>query len=169
MKEIIKEMLFDDIELLEKLAANGDEDAAFCLGYRRYMNGDFDEAQELLLPFANEGEAEAQYYVGCCLVEDGREDEAYRYFLLSGMRGNADSAYMLVNYYHYGGDGVEKDDEEALRWLKAAADGGVYYACLELADLTDTFLWDDGEEFEGEIPTDITADYYRELAKRREN
>ena len=166
VKEVIKDMLYEDIELIEKLSENGDEDASFCLGYRRYMDGDYDEALELLMPFANGGEAEAQYYVGCCLCENDREDDAFRYFLLSSVQGNPDSAYMLVNYYRYGAEDLAKDEGEALLWLRAAADRGNALAAEELVKLVESGRWEDGEEFEGEMPADISTEHYRELAKK---
>ena len=63
------------------------------------------------------------------------EKQAFEYFLKAANSGIAGSMFM-VGYCYASGHGVEPDVEEAKKWLKMAADGGIEDAKELLAELS---------------------------------
>lgn len=54
---------------------------------------------------------------------DGRYSEAFELLLREAEDGNPDAQY-TVGYMYYEGQGVNQDDQAALRWIRESASGG---------------------------------------------
>ncbi|MCK8517049.1 SPOR domain-containing protein [Methylonatrum kenyense] len=54
---------------------------------------------------------------------DGRYSEAFELLLREAEDGNPDAQY-TVGYMYYEGQGVNQDDQSALRWIRESASGG---------------------------------------------
>jgi len=114
-------------------AKNGNINAMFHLGicYEFGIGTDTDlaKAAESYRKGVESGDGYAAERLGYLVSEgfDGQQPDdkqAFELFLTSANQGIASSMYM-VGYCYAGGAGVEKDETEARKWLKMAADGEI--------------------------------------------
>ena len=76
---------------------------------------------ENLIELANNGDAKAQYKLGIYyLDQEGNEEKAFKLIKESAEKGVAPAQVQLGCLYQYG-EGVEKNNEEALKWFRLAA------------------------------------------------
>ncbi|MBR5491843.1 MAG: SEL1-like repeat protein [Alistipes sp.] len=68
-------------------------------------------------------------------AEEQRFEDAYKLYEISAQKGNADAYYQLGEY-NYFGKGIEKNEVEAIKWYRKAAEKGSNYeqALLRLGD-----------------------------------
>lgn len=121
--------------LLQNLAADGNADAQVQLGLLYYegrgVAADETRAFALFERAAATGRTDAMFLLGrMCLLGHGpaRQDadadrNAARWFFEAARRGHADAQYHLGLLF-YAGTGVVKDTDEALKWIRRAADSG---------------------------------------------
>lgn len=118
------------VALLRQAADRENLDALVMLA-RLHYNGQFvaedrDAAVEMLVTAAGAGHTEAQlFYARHQLSTDdgaGFDAQALAWLREAAGPGGAPSAMMLLGTLHARGEHVEADSEEALRWLKRAAD-----------------------------------------------
>ncbi len=81
------------------------------------------EPQEAELRDAEPGAADPIYQQGLALKRDGAPGEAADRFLVAAEAGHSAAAYELAEAY-WQGNGVDRDDETATKWLTIAADRG---------------------------------------------
>lgn len=82
---------------------------------------DEDAAIRILLPLAEQGNAEAQFQLGEAYYLLKKQDTAgLKWFRQAADKGHASAMYFLGNM-HNNGDGVHKDNVEALKWYTLAA------------------------------------------------
>lgn len=121
--------------ILKPLAASGHPSAQLYLGNLYYAGKGVPEdertAVTLLMKSADQGNSDAMYQLGNAytfgtetpkLVADP-DAEAARWYFRSASAGNADAAYSLGLLF-LAGKGVEKNEKEALVWMKQAAKNG---------------------------------------------
>jgi len=120
----------EDIDVIRKLALNGDADAQYSLGRLYYggknASGDQEDAKVWYELAAEQGDAYKQYYIGMHNRGPGvpkDDEEAAKWWRLAAEQGHADSQYGLGMMYMEG-CGVEKDPDEAEKWLRLAAAHG---------------------------------------------
>lgn len=88
--------------------------------------------------------------LGCATINTPppRDDRAAQ-FLAAAAQGDPLRQYQLATSYRYGSSGVARDPEQALRWMRAAAEAGHGDAQFALGDLYlrgDLGLRPDGDE-----------------------
>ncbi len=68
-------------------------------------------------------------------AKEGRFEDAYKLYEISAQKGNTD-AYYLLGEYKFLGKGIEKNDVEAIKWYRKAAEAGQDFeqATLRLAE-----------------------------------
>jgi len=96
-------------------------------GRSAYINGDYPQAYEILLPLAEAGNAEAQKIIGI-MYDYGQGVEkdkraALDWFIRSAEQGQPAVQYQVGAKY-FRGDGIQQDYGEAARWWEKAAAGG---------------------------------------------
>jgi len=81
----------------------------------------FDKGIKILLPLAEGGNSEAQYRLGMAYSQKKPPDdaEAFKWYLKAAEQGYRQAIYPVIGAYRTG-VGVERDDQEADRWLKKA-------------------------------------------------
>jgi len=94
-------------------------------GQRKWTEGDYPGAMELLRPLADQGNAAAQYLVGLMYAnaqgfpEDGAEGA--RWFEKAAEGGNPDAAYALCQNFSVGRIGAPPDLVKSYVWCDVAA------------------------------------------------
>ena len=108
-------------------------------GKKAYLDYDFDSAVKIFEPLAQSGDEEAQRYLELIYksgyqkptYKDGkaaylRNDYKRAFEILLPLAKNGDSwSQYIVSLMYESGNGVEKDQEEAIKWLILAAESGV--------------------------------------------
>ena len=108
-------------------------------GKKAYLDYDFDSAVKIFEPLAQSGDEEAQRYLELIYksgyqkptYKDGkaaylRNDYKRAFEILLPLAKNGDSwSQYIVSLMYESGNGVEKDQEEAIKWLIIAAESGV--------------------------------------------
>lgn len=89
--------------------------------------------------------------VGAEPVEDEQYDEQYEGLRLLAEQGNEDAQFTLGTMYAYGVRGIKKDQQEAEKWLRKAAEhgsariqlnlGSLYYDGLLRRDYQEAMKW----------------------------
>ena len=115
------------VKWFRNAAEQGHADAQFMLG-RCYSTGEGiesnqEEAKKWYEKSAEQGNAEAQYWFGNFC--DG--EEAVKWYRKAAGQGNAEAEYALARCYR-DGNGVEKDENTAMGWLRSAARHGHRFA-----------------------------------------
>ena len=150
----------EGIKWLHKAAEQGHARAQCNLGFF-YLNGTYGmpaepteaEKAEVVKWFhkaADNGNDDAMALVGWCYREGfgvpQDQEEAVRLSRKAAELGNG-NAMLLVGWCYYEGLGVSQDKEEAIRWyLKADANGDVFFAARELMRCYIRGEYDPGEE-----------------------
>jgi TPR repeat protein len=100
-----------------------------------FLNGNYETAREMYLDGARDGDALSAYNYAYCLLKGiGGTYEpqlAKSYFSFARDLAGGVSAYMLSMLYMHG-EGVVRDFQKALEYMKLAADGGCIEAQLYL-------------------------------------
>jgi TPR repeat protein len=132
------------LKRLEPLAAQGEPQAQAQLGILLYLGRgvarDEERAFKLFGQAAARESAEAMFWLGrMYLLGDGpaakeadADREAARWYFEAARRGHAEAQYTLGLLF-MAGTGVEKNEDEARKWLKRAADAG-HGAAREFVD-----------------------------------
>ena len=112
------------ISEMEQLAKNGDIDAHTQLGMYYFVHDDA-RALEHLKVGAEAGDCRAQYFLGGVYYLGKFEVEvdkkmAADYYLLSAEQGHSPAQYGIAICL-YNGEGVQKNQQEARRWMEKAA------------------------------------------------
>lgn len=113
-------------------ARHGNANAQYWLGYCYYHGeGTPVNRTESLRWFqlaAEQGDADAQYYLGICYWDGegttANKKEAFRWFRIAAEQGVVDAQYYLGICYWKGEEieeNIEKNIDEAIRWLRCAA------------------------------------------------
>ena len=95
----------------------------FLAGEKVYDQGDVSQAMTLLRRAADAGHAKAQARLGEILDQAEFNEEAVDYFRKAAEQGEPDGEFGLASMYA-AGEGVKKDQNEALVWFKRAAEKG---------------------------------------------
>jgi len=116
------------------LAAKGGNASAQCVLGDCYFRGagvkkDFPTAINYYKSAANQGDRNAEEVLGYCYYYgDGgiNKDykEAVKWYSLSANNGNGEAAYYLAICYNEG-QGIDKNNSEALKWVEKAINGGI--------------------------------------------
>lgn len=85
------------------------------------------------------------YQQGMLLYDEGKEEESFPLLLKSARMGYDSAQYIAADMYNRG-KGIEKNDTEAMKWLREAAKQGHGIAQYELAEdmLNDAFYGGEG-------------------------
>ena len=86
-----------------------------------------------ILP-ADAGEAVAQCELGLILIEHQRPERAVCWLELAAAQGHAD-AMQWLGKLHARGEGVERDEAQAIEWIKHAAAHGHLIAQRQVEEL----------------------------------
>ncbi len=121
------------VSLLEKAIRHGESSAAVQLAqlylYGNGIPANPPKAVELLQQAARDGDSQAAYLLGEAYRsgKTGSADpaRAIEYFRLAADRGYGKAQYALGVLLNEGGEGVPKDQQAALVWLRRAAANGV--------------------------------------------
>jgi hypothetical protein len=109
---------------MSKSAINGYAPARTALGLLAESDGEKKAAIIYFESAAKQGHALAQYKMGYYQyygkVVKKERAKAFSNFLLSAQGGNSESLAFLADMYH-NGDGIKKDDKEALNWARKSA------------------------------------------------
>ncbi|MBV8440981.1 MAG: sel1 repeat family protein, partial [Hyphomicrobiales bacterium] len=102
-------------------------------GVAAYRQGDFAAAMRLLRPLADAGDAKAEFHLGrmYALGQGVRQDpgQAVAWYRKAAQHGNAEAEFVLGVMFL---DRSGAPQEEALVWLRQAADKGVFNAQVRL-------------------------------------
>ncbi len=80
-----------------------------------------EEIRELFTKAAEQGNVDAQYYLGRMYLDERQNiTESFKWFSKAAEQGHADAQCYLGMLYR-DGKGVQKSDEDALRWLRESA------------------------------------------------
>lgn len=90
-------------------------------GLRAYHAADMVQAMAILKKSADAGHAPSQALLGDILDQAEFNEEAVAYFRRAALQGNADGEYGLGSMYG-AGEGVKRDDAQALKWFTRAAE-----------------------------------------------
>lgn len=96
------------------------------------------EDMETAVAAAEAGEAEAQYHIGL-MFDTGRGVErnakkAHYWYSKAAVQNHAKAAYYLAKMYDTDTSGIPRNDAEAVRWYKVAADAGHFDARLKISN-----------------------------------
>lgn len=94
---------------------------------------DITEAAKIFRQAAEQNYAPAQVGLGELMHTTQENEEAVGWFLMAAYQGDAAGAYNLGQMYAVG-DGVEKNSEKALYWIKHAAEKNYLPAAVALAN-----------------------------------
>jgi hypothetical protein len=83
-----------------------------------------ERAKVRLTKAAKKGHAEAQHLLGVIYEEEGAYRLAVKYFRLAAWQGQLPQAQYKLASLYYDGHGVKRDVAEAVKWIRAAAEGG---------------------------------------------
>jgi uncharacterized protein len=132
--------------------------------HKAYMLCDFDRAYEIWHVAAELGDADAQAWIGSMYANgDGKEIDyhaAHSWYLKAALQGHSMSQSNVgVNFYT--GIGVEKNLDQAIYWLSAAAEKDDLKGLFNLA-----VLYSKGSvpEFNSETSEKMAAELYRRAA-----
>ena len=105
----------------------------FRAGYKAFHAGDIVQAMAILRKSADAGHAASQALLGDILDQAEFDDEALAYYRKAALQGNADGEFGLGKMYG-AGEGVKRDNAEALKWLARSAERGHVLATKVLAE-----------------------------------
>ena len=101
------------------------QDAAeeFEVGLNAYNRGDLPGALTSFRKAADSGSAEAQVWLGYLFDQSENNEESVRWYRAAAEQGNVDGIAGLAEMYAKG-EGVEKDQEQALMLFRKAGEAG---------------------------------------------
>jgi len=113
--------------LASTLAAASDQDADLQAGIKAFHDGDLVTAMAKYQSAADAGSAEAQAKLAWIYDQSEENDIAVELYRRSAEQSFADGEFGLGEMYAKG-EGVERDDDEALFWFERAANQGHEHA-----------------------------------------
>jgi hypothetical protein len=123
------------------LAKGGDSNAqinlAILYAWGRGVQQSPDRATKWYRCAAENGDIAAQLALSQILIGKG-DKEGSNWLVRAATDGDNEARYALAYAYHFGMDGIERNERAALRWLREAANGGHDLAQFELAEI----YWD---------------------------
>ena len=123
LKEEGKQFTDKGRSILQDAAEQGNAEAQFLLGMTiEFKDKDPEQAFEWFLKSANQGYAESENALG---YHFGDTDpvKSFEYFFKAAEKDHAGAAFEIATKYQ-SGNGVEKDEDKAMEWLKKSADLG---------------------------------------------
>ena len=105
----------------------------FQAGYRAFHSGDIVQAMAILKRSADAGHAASQALLGDILDQAEFDDEAVAYYRKAALQGNSEGEFGLGKMYA-AGEGVKRDEAEALKWITRSAERGHVLATKVLAE-----------------------------------
>lgn len=103
------------------------------IGYKSYVNKDYDNALIYLQEADKEGDKRAPFYLGLMYLYSGQKgfeknyDKALKYFQKAGHLGSA-TAYKCLGDMYFDGKGVKEDEKMGLAMYQKAIEMGSNYA-----------------------------------------
>ena len=127
------------IKQLQSTAEQGDAEAQYKLGFLLYQAERYTEALHFILRSARNGNRDAEFLMGSFYKKGFPNLElnpnlAFNWFLKAAQQEHL-KATNEVGYSYFYGEGVEKDKEQAIYWLKKAANQGFHVAMYNLGVL----------------------------------
>lgn len=116
--------------LVGTASAGPEED--YELGFAAYRRDDLMTAISHLRAAADQGHAPSQALLGYILDRAEENEAAYELYEQAARQGNADGMYGLGTLY-LNGEGVERSNEQTVRWFASAAEAGHDVAAMALA------------------------------------
>ncbi|HZN24083.1 MAG TPA: tetratricopeptide repeat protein [Burkholderiales bacterium] len=105
----------------------------FRAGYKAFHAGDIVHAMAILKKSADAGHAASQALLGDILDQAEFDEEAVGYYRKAALQGNAEGEFGLGKMYSTG-EGVKRDNAEALKWITRSAERGHVLGTKVLAE-----------------------------------